>query len=492
MNFQELDALIEQAMTAWPAPGLAGAIVHNEDIFMRGYGVRSLDDPTRVDERTIFAIASCTKAFTALALQLLAEEGRLTLDDPVTAYFPEFQLYDPYVTREITVRDLLCHRSGLQTFGGDLLAYGTTYSRDEILWRIRYLKPTSSFRSQFGYQNIMYVSAGHVVEAVSGTSWDSFIRERILLPLGMTSSTTSVSTFTADTNLAQPHIRRHGMLRQIPYLNVDNEAPGGGINSNVLDMLQWVQLQLGQGTWEGKSLVSAARIQEMWSPHTIIAPDEQSLQLYPSPHFQAYGLGWFLRDYQGRKVIEHSGGLPGMVSLVVLVPEEQLGFVLLSNGETAFTTVVRNSILDHVFGVAPTDWSAVLLDVTHKRELADQEAVRKTEAQRVPDTHPSLDISQYVGDYTGQLYGPATVGEEEGKLVVRLTPAPSLVGELEHWHYDTFRVTWRDPYFPKGFVTFILDAQAKVTEMKIDTPNPDFDFKELELHRIRHDHIAQS
>jgi CubicO group peptidase (beta-lactamase class C family) len=486
MNLIELDASIERARFDWNVPGLAVAIVQNNDvIFAKGYGVRTQADPAPVDEQTVFAIASCTKAFTAATIALLVDDGKVALDDPVTAYLPDFQLYDPSVTREITVRDLLCHRSGLPKFGGDLLWFGTTYSRDEILHRVRYLKPRSSFRSQFGYQNILYLAAGKIVEIVSGKSWDAFVRERIFTPLGMRSSTTSITDFKLTDPIAAPHIERDSALQAIPYLNVDNEAPAGGINSTIADITHWLKLQLGQGQYQNHQLISAKMIREMWSPQTIIAIGEQTAQLYPTTHFQAYGLGWFLRDYHGRKVIAHDGGLPGMASRVGLIPEEQLGFVILSNRETAITRVIQNVLIDSALGAPQRDWNALFLEQERAQHEQEQATKRAIDNNRMKDTRPSLPVTHYTGRFSGVMYGEADVYQEQDKLAIRLVPTPRLVGDLEHWHYDTFRVTWRDNYIPSGLVTFILDAQGKVTEMKIDSPNPDFDFKELEFRRVR-------
>jgi CubicO group peptidase (beta-lactamase class C family) len=486
MNLTELDTSIERAMSDWGVPGLAVAIVQNNAVvFAKGYGVRTRGDSAPVDERTVFAIASCTKAFTAATIAMLVDDGRVALDDPVTAYLPDFQLYDAYVTREITVRDILCHRSGLPKFGGDLLWFGTTYSRDEVLHRVRYLKPRAGFRSQFNYQNILYLAAGKIVEVLSGKSWGAFVRERIFTPLGMRSSTTSITDFKPTDPIATPYIERDGMLQASPYLNVDNETPAGGINSTIADMTHWLKLQLGQGQYHNQSLISAKMVREMWSPQTIIAIGEQTAQLHPTTHFQAYGLGWFLSDYHGRKVIKHDGGLPGMTSRVGLIPEEQLGFVILSNHETAIARVIENVLIDTALGVPQRDWNALFLDQERAQQEEQQATTRANENNRMKGTRPSLPLTSYTGRYTGSMYGEADVDQEQDTLVIRLIPTPRLVGDLEHWHYDTFRVTWRDNYIPSGLVTFILDAHGKVTEMKIDSPNPDFDFKELEFRHVQ-------
>jgi CubicO group peptidase (beta-lactamase class C family) len=488
-RLKEIDEYATKAMQDWHVPGFALAIVKDDKvIFAKGYGVRELGKPAPVDERTLFAIASNSKAFTSAALAILVDEGKIKWDDPVTKYLPEFQLYDPYVTREMTIRDLLSHRSGLATFGGDLLWYETNYDRKEILRRIRYLKPTSSFRSSFGYQNIMFVAAGEIVAAVTGKTWDEFVKERFFVPLRMTSTVTSVRAFKPGDNVATPHNEMDGKIRVIRYGNVDSAGGAAAINSNVAEMAEWLRLQLGRGKYEGKQFFSAAAAREMWTPHTIIPIGEQSEKFNPTRHFYNYGLGWFLSDYHGRKVAAHGGGLDGMISQVGMLPEENLGAVILSNSETALPSILMNKVFDVFLGVPRRDWSAELLARTKAAKEAGADEEKKLEAERAKNTKPSLPLEKYAGSYTGQMYGEAKVTEENGKLVIRLVHSPNFVGDLEHWQYDTFRIKWRESVvypFPKGFVTFTLNARGQVDEMKIDVPNPDFDFKELEFKRAQ-------
>lgn len=487
-RLREIDEYATKTMQDWRVPGFAMAIIKDDKvIFAKGYGVRKLGEPTPVDERTLFAIASNTKAFTAAAIAMLVDEGKLKWDDPATKYLPGFQLYDPYVTRELTVRDLLSHRSGLATFGGDLLWYDTTYKSDEILRRIRYLKPTSSFRSRYGYQNIMFLAAGQVVANVTGKSWEQFIRERFLNPLGMSSTTTSITAFKSTDNIATPHNELDGKLRIVRYGNVDGAGPAAALNSSVADMAQWIRLQLGRGKYEGRQFFSPQVAREMWSPQTIVPIGEQSEKFNPARHFNTYGLGWFLSDYHGRKVASHGGGLDGMISQVAMMPEENLGIVVLSNSETQLPSVMVNKVFDLFLGVPKRDWSAELLQRTKQAKETEKAEAKRLEDERAKGTKPSLPLQSYAGAYGGEMYGEARVTQENGRLVLRLVPAPNFVGDLEHWQYDTFRVKWRESVsypFPKGFVTFTLNAQGKVDEMKIDVPNPDFDFKELEFKRM--------
>jgi CubicO group peptidase (beta-lactamase class C family) len=487
-RLKEIDEYAVKAGQDWKVPGFAMAIVKDDKvIFAKGYGVRELGKPAPVDEHTLFAIASNTKAFTAAAIAMLIDEGKLKWDDPATKYLPGFQLYDPYVTRELTVRDLLSHRSGLATFGGDLLWYDTTYKSDEILRRIRYLKPTSSFRSRYGYQNIMFLAAGQIVANVTGKPWAEFIREHFLTPLGMASTTTSITAFKSTDNVAAPHNELDGKIRVVRYSNVDGVGPAAALNSSVADMAQWIRLQLGRGKYEGKQFFSPKAAREMWSPQTIIPISEQGEKFNPTRHFNTYGLGWFLSDYHGRKVVSHGGGLDGMVSQVGMMPEENLGVVVLTNSETPLATIMVSKVFDLFLDVPKRDWSAETLKRAQQAKENEKVEEKKLEGERVKGTKPSLPLQGYAGTYGGEMYGEAKVTEENGHLVLRLVPAPNFVGDLEHWQYDTFRVRWRESVsypFPRGFITFTLNAQGKVDEMKIDVPNPDFDFKELEFKRV--------
>ena len=487
-KLQEIDEYAAKAGRDWKVPGFAIAIVKDDKVvFAKGYGVRQLNKTEAVDKDTLFAIASNSKAFTAAALAILVDEGKLKWDDKVIKYLPWFELYDPWVTNEMTVRDLLSHRSGLETFSGDLLWYESNYSREEIVRRARFLKRASGFRSRFGYQNIMFVTAGEVVSAIAGKSWDEFVRERFFVPLGMTRTITTYKQLVSASNIATPHNEMGGTLRAIKIGNVDNAGPAGGIESSVADVAQWIRLQLGRGTFAGKKIFSAERSREMWTPQTIVGGiSEQSEKFNPTLHFSLYGLGWLLNDYQGRKVVSHGGGLDGMISRVAMIPEENLGLVVLTNSETALSTVISNRIFDEFLGVAKRDWNAEFLARTAQNKQAQADAEKKIEDGRIPNTKPSLPLSSYAGTYGGPMFGDARVSEENGKLVLRLVPSPNFVGDLEHWHLDTFRVAWRDSIvypFPRGFVTFIPDSKGKISEMKLDVPNPDFIFSELEFKR---------
>lgn len=486
-KLKEIDAYANTVMTEWKGPGMAIAIVKDDKVVSaKGYGVRELGKAELVDENTVFAIASNSKAFTTASLAILVDEKKLAWDDKVSKYLPKFKMYDPWVTSELTIRDLVTHRVGLDTFSGDLLWYEATFSADEILDRVRHLKPVSSFRTRYGYQNLMFVAAGQVIEKVSGKSWSEFVKERILTPLGMSRTTASIKDL--QDNAAMPHNESGGKLRVLHRGNVDGAAAAAGLNSSVSDISKWIRLQLGRGKFEGKQIFSVQRSWEMWQPYLTLPISEAASKNSPTRHFSTVGMGWFLYDYHGRKVINHSGGLDGMLSYTVLVPEENLGFVVLTNNESPTFAIMMNKILDVFVNAPKRDWNAEAIDRVKRNKTEENEEIKKADAARVPNTKPSLSLSSYAGTYADKLYGDVTVAEESGKLVLRFGPSPNFVADLEHWHYDTFQIKWRPSTaynFPRGFVTFTIDKTGRTDELKIDQPNNDFWFYELELKRSK-------
>ncbi len=459
---QGFDAYVTRSMADWKVPGLAIAIVHNDSVVLaQGYGVKTLGKPDRVDARTIFAIGSTTKAFTATALAMLVDDGKVRWDDPVTKYLPEFQMYDPYVTREITVRDLLTHRSGLAE--GDALWYLADLPRDSVLHQVRYIKPSSSFRSSFGYHNIMYLAAGQLAARVAGKSWDELVTERILKPLGMAASTTSTNGLDRLPDVAMPHAEVDDTVRITPWRNIDNVAPAGSINSSVADMAQWLRFQLAGGKVGGKPLVSAAAIGETHEPQTIV-PRERAAALAQEAHFVSYGMGWLLHDYRGREIVEHNGGIDGMSALVALLPEEHTGLVILTNLEgNNLTYALMYRVFDAYLKQSPKDWSTTMLQASNQADARADQEEKNQEGQRVPGTSPSLALAKYAGTYTDTLYGDLTLRNERSGLVLQYGPTTA---DLAHWQYDTFRATWRPHRLGTAFVTFVLGPSGTVSELR--------------------------
>ncbi|MEO5860630.1 MAG: serine hydrolase, partial [Pyrinomonadaceae bacterium] len=425
----------------------------------KGYGVRELGKAEPVDERTIFAIGSSSKAFTAASIAMLVDEGKLKWDDKVSQYLPSFQLYDPYVTREMTVRDLLTHRIGLER--GDQLWYATPYSREEVLRRVRYLAPSSSVRSKFGYQNIMFLAAGEIVPVITKKPWDDFVSERIFSTLGMKDSGTSIRTLSKSNDVATPHVKIDEKMRHVEWRLIDNIAPAGSINSNVVDMSQWIRLQLGKGKFDGKQLISEASIKEMHTPQTIMRLEGPYTFFYPDAHFLTYGMGWFLSDFRGKKLVEHGGAIDGMRAIVAMIPEENAGVVILTNANgSLLPQFMAYRIFDSLMAKPAKDWQADGLKMIKAMEAQGKAAQEKALSERVVGTSPSLGLKEYAGIYNSEMYGDLEIKFEDGKLSAHY--GPNYSGELGHWNYNTFQVTWRDPVLGKGFLDFDLNARGKV------------------------------
>ena len=462
--FEGLNSYILKAMKEWETPGLALAIVKNDTVvFIKGYGVTKMGETTPVSPKTVFAIASTTKAMTVACLGMLVDEGKIKWDDPVTKHIPWFQLYDPYVTRELTVRDLLCHRSGLER--GDNLWYLSPYSREEVLRRVRFLKPSSSFRSRYGYQNIMFVAAGQIIPSVMSRSWDDFVSERLFQPLGMMRTRPNLKSSAGLDDVATPHSRVDGKMEPIRMASYDNIGPAGSVLSCVQDMAMWVRLNLNGGVINGKRILSSEVMREIQMPQTVIRLDSLDQALRPSNHFMSYGLGWVLRDYLGRKLVQHDGAYDGMQARVVLVPEERLGLVVLINAEhTDLPESIAYRIVDHYLGGPTRDWSAELLAISEKQHEKSEAEEKKKSDERVKGTRPSLALGAYVGTYDNETYGPAIVSMHEGKL--QFSFYPQHVGTIEHWNFDSFQIIWNYRYLGKDMITFTLGANGKVDGMK--------------------------
>ncbi len=471
-----LDTYIERAMRDWEVPGLAIAVVKDDSVvWARGFGVRELGRPDRVDEHTTFVAASTTKAFTAALMGMLVDSQRVRWDDPVTRHLPWFQLYDPYATREMTVRDLLSHRGGLTRADGTWYASGR--SRTDIVRAMRFHPPRWSFRSRYGYQNVMFLTAGEVIAAVSGRSWDDVIRERLLVPLGMTHATTTVRDLPGMDNVAMPHARVERRMVAVPWRNVDNVAAAGSLNASVFAMAQWVRLNLGRGMYGGRRLVSEAVIREMQTAHTVITSNARTDSIWPDVHLRAYGLGWSLNDYRGRKVVSHGGALDGMRSHVAMLPEERLGVVVMANSDQVGALLVGLAyrVFDAYLGASQArDWSADLLaDLQWSRRRADS-LDRRRDSLRVRDTRTSTALAGYAGRYADSLYGEADVTVDGEHLVVH---TGELVGDLEHWHYDTFRVAWRQRHLGRSFAEFAVGFDGRVARLTLRDDEEDLDLQ---------------
>ena len=485
----DLDAYVAAVLKTFEVPGLSIAIVKDGRVALtKGYGIRKMGDPAPVDEHTLFGIGSNTKAFTSALLATLVDEGKISWDDRVYEHLPGFQMYDPYVSHEMTIRDLLTHRSGMGLGEGDLLFWPhTTYSRGDIIYRLRFMKPQSSFRSRYAYDNLMYIAAGEIISAVTGRSWEDNVRERILNPLGMSTTKLTNTTWKSGDNYAWPHSRLPGKMQPIDFVPLDNAAPAGSINSTASELGRWVLLQLDQGKFPDSDnrLFSDKQSGEMWSSQTILPVDNPPPSLAAlKPNFADYGLGWGLRDYRGHKLVGHSGGVAGFVSRVQLVPDERLGIVVLTNAEEdGALGSIQYHLLDYYLNVPPTDWIKAFRDAELAKEQEARDVMKKQAGSRARNSSPSLPLEKYAGVYNDAWYGSSTIRTENGKLIFSLDHTPKAIGDLEHWQYNTFKTHWRDPTVEDAFLTFALKPDGSIDHFTMMPVSPladfSFDYQDL-------------
>ncbi|MDZ4799161.1 MAG: serine hydrolase [Bryobacteraceae bacterium] len=480
----DTDAWVARAMKEFDVPGVALAVIKDgKPVLVRGYGVRKLGDSAAVDANTLFGIASNSKAFTATALAILVDEGKISWDDPVQKHLPTFATWDPWVSREVTIRDLLCHRIGLGLGAGDLLFWpDTDVTREQVVSATRWIRPTTSFRSKYAYNNLAFVVAGEVVRAVSGKPWDQFVRERIFTPVGMSGSQITTLGFRPGDNVAAPHSRGwrlEGALTPIPATKDDTWAAAAGVKSNLLDLTKWVSAHLNQGKVDGKQVWSEKAEYEMQSPQTIInIPREGPAALRPlRANFSAYGLGFSLRDYKGRKIVSHGGALTGMLTTIYMIPQENLGIVVLTNQEEGglMSSVVWH-IVDHYLDQPSTDWIGAFKTSRTEMLKRANDAEKKLDVGRAKASKPSLPLSGFAGTWSDAWYGKATLAVDGSRLVLRMARTPAMVADLEQWQHNTFRAVFRDKTVPDAFVTFGLDAKGKPVEMKMEAVSSLADF----------------
>ena len=465
----DIDALagvIKQARETLGVPGMSVAIVENGEVILaRGFGERTLGNADHVDEHTLFAIGSSSKAFTSAAVAMLVDAGELSWNDRVMTRLPGFRLHDPYSTSNLTIIDMLSHRSGLPR--GDMIWYGSKLSRAEIIERLPHLEPNSSFRSQFGYQNIMYLAAGEMIREVSGVSWDDWMATRIFEPLGMRDSNTSISALEGLSNVATPHVKKEDGVVAVPYRRIDNAAAAGSINSSAADMARWVTMLLSggrAGAWDDDArILTKGAIDVMWTPMTVATATGPAGALRAESNFLLYGLGWFLEDYRGERVVHHGGNIDGMSALVSLMPEHKLGVVVLTNmNGTPAPTVVAQTIFDAYLGKDDHDWAAEARSLMDTVEKAQADAIAQARADRISGTASSLPSGSFAGKYRHVFYGEITVTLDGDRLGIEFG---ELGGDLDHWHYNTFEVINRAPYPELGLVNFIIGADGKVAEL---------------------------
>lgn len=464
----DLDAYVAKAVRDWEVPGLAIAIVRSDSVLAaRGYGVRELGRPGRVDENTVFSIASLTKSFTATAAAMLVDEGKMEWDAPARRYLPNLVFRDPYLTQNVSLRDLLSHRTGLH---GSNVAWQLTglTDRAELVRLARWLEPEAPFRTQQVYSNLGYAIAGEAIAAAAGVPYEEVLRRRIFAPLGMRSTTVGDAAAARQPNRVTPHAVIGGVQRPIPWRNIDIVAAAGAVNSTAADMAQWLRFQLGDGTWQGRRLVSAEGLWEIHSPQTVIPVTPAMKAARHVRGWAGYGMGWNVMDYRGHPLLWHSGNAEGQPSIMAILPDDRLGVVIMMNtwGAGLLHGLLLDRVLDEYLGFPPEDPSGRALPRRQAIRNADRQAWDELARTRIPGTSPSHLLAAYAGVYLDSLYGRQTVALEGGHLTMRMGAGE--VADLSHWHYDTFLATWRDPVLREEYpvlVTFSSGANGRVNRL---------------------------
>ncbi|WP_449428839.1 serine hydrolase [Rhodanobacter umsongensis] len=499
-QLQDFAAYVDSARKTFDVPGIAVAIVKDGKVVMeQGFGLREIGKPDKVDAHTLFAIASNTKAFTAASLQQLAEQGKLKMDDRVIDHLPWFRMSDPYVTHEMRIRDLLAHRSGLSLGAGDLLYWPpTSYTTKEVVERLRHVPIKNGFRSGYAYDNILFAVATLVIEQASGQSYADYVREHIFQPVGMDESLIDKTYLKPGMDVAIGHAKADFKdLEPVPPMAWLNDPGAGGIYASVHDLAKWMNVQLAGGVLPTKGadgkparLFSADSQQQMWSmltPITITQPPIPELAPLV-PHFYGYGESWFLSDYRGQRLVWHTGGWPGMVSRVTLVPELHLGVVVLTNQESgaAFNAVTYRVLDAYLNPDKKTDWVAAYDKAVKLGEAKADDSLAKHAAARDKNSKPSLPLAQYAGTYRDPWYGDVVISHENGKLRLRFSKTAQLIGTMMPWQHDSFTVRWDDRALnADAFVDFTLDMDGHIRGMRMQPISPltdfSFDFQDLRL-----------
>jgi len=452
-----VDKYIENAMQEWEVPGLSVAVVKDSSVvWVKGFGYRDAEKKLPVTGETLFAIGSCTKAFTAVAVGRLVDENKVDLDEPVITYIPTFKMYDDYVTNHMTPTDLMCHRSGLPRH--DFVWYGKDLSRDELFNRLQYLEPSRGFRSAYQYQNLMFMTAGILVEEVSGMKWETFVKERIFNPLEMNKSNFSVNDMQKADNFSYPYSKKDEKITRVPFRNIDAIGPAGSINSNVLEMGNWIIMHLNNGKFNGKEIVSENFLKQAHAPQMV-----SSQTMTDEIFFSSYGLGWSITSYRGHFRCEHGGGIDGFISDVSLYPRDGIGVVVLTNFDgAAITGVVRNYIVDRLLGLEEIDWQEKQFEpVREAREKGEGPEVE--DVSRLKDTKPSFPLEEYTGSYVHPAYGTVTISLSDSQLIAALQPFQL---KLNHYHLDIFE--GEDPDIGKQKIKFHYNVQGEVNKLTME------------------------
>ncbi len=460
-----MDSYINKALVDWEIPGAAVCIVKDgKVVLMKGYGVKEKGGSDKVDENTLFMIGSNSKAFTATALAMLDNDKKLSLDDKVTKWIPQFKLDNKAAGEQAIIRDMLSHRIGFRTFQGDFTYWTSNLSRKEVIEKMGYIKAEYPFRTTWGYTNAGFVVAGEMIPKASGMQWEDFMKQKIFTPLGMNRTLALSRDFPNATNKCSAHTIANGQLIKIPFCQIDNLAAAGSIGSSVNDMSHWVIAQLNKGRYNDQQAIPAAAIAQTWLPHSILG---NGGHVFNTGHFSLYGLGWFLEEYCGKKIVSHTGGVNGFVTSVTLLPEEKLGIVVLTNtDQNAFYEALKWEIADAYLGKPYRNYSKTYLDFSNQRKKGTETTEKKMADSVALRLNPSLPLSNYTGTYFNGVYGTMNVLQEAGELKMKFSHHPQMYARLEAIGDNRFYATFTDPEFSKAVFPFTV-RDGKVTSVTV-------------------------
>ncbi|MDY7396053.1 serine hydrolase [Aureibaculum sp. 2210JD6-5] len=485
VNLKKLDQYYAKMVKGWDVPSATiGIVKDGKLVFTGSYGVKEIGKTEKPDANTNYAIASNSKAFTSAILGMLVDEGKLNWNDKVKDYLPYFAVYDPWVSANVTIRDLLSHRVGLGTFSGDVIWYKSDLSAEEIVKRVKYIPKAFDFRAGYGYSNVMYITAGEVIRKITGKSWAENVKERIFNPLGMDRTVTNPDKLENIGNYATPHGRENDVNIPIDWVNWEEIGALGGIISNVNDISKWMILNLNHGVFNKDTLFSKNTRNMVWRPHNNHYINHTKKNDF-NRHFNGYGLGWGLSDYHGNLRVGHTGGYDGMITAVTMIPDKNLGIVVLTNGMKSPIMAATYYGLDQFLGVETIDWSAKMLADRNKNQQEDTR-VSDRKKKRKMNTTPSLALEDYIGTYKSDIYGNIVISKKGEDLRMDFEHSPDLSATLQHWHYDVFEIIWdvKHAWFNFGTLKFNLDNNLKVLGLDFDVPNDDIFFEELKPYRV--------
>jgi len=458
-NFNGFDGFVEQVMKDWKVPGLAVAVVKDgKVIYAKGFGYRDVKKGLKVTPDTLFAIGSCSKAFTATAMAILADEGKLDWDKPVRNYLPDLMLHDGYATEHIRPRDLVTHQSGLPRH--DMVWYGSPLSRKEIFERLRYLEPSQPLHAKFQYNNMMFMTAGVLVERISGATWEDFVRKKILDPLEMKTSNFSVNDSRKAADFSLPYGEVKDEIKEIPFRNIDAIGPAGSINSSVNEMSRWLLMQLGKGKFNGRQIVSEKGLAETHMPQIVAGGDLK----YDESFYSSYAMGWAVTSYRGHPALSHGGGIDGFTSQVRFLPKDQLGVVVLTNSSSPASGLIAANAVDRTLGLSEAPWAQRAKDDAAKAREAQAKAKSEDEAKRKKDATPTHALRDYTGKFDHPAYQTLGITQEGEQLKVDLH---GLTGALKHYHYDIFQVTDDADALVGTKVTFLMNRAGEIDRVAI-------------------------